>query len=59
MARISTLKRKKGIVYKVEIRLKGHPYLCQTFDRLSDAQRWAEDTEGILRSGGYIGDTPT
>ena len=58
MARISTLKRKKGIVYKVEIRLKGHPYLCQTSDRLSDAQRWAEDTEGILRSGGYIGDTP-
>ena len=58
MARISTLKRKKGIVYKVEIRLKGHPYLCQTFDRLSDAQRWAEDTEGILRSGGYIGDNP-
>ncbi len=58
MARISKLKRKKGIVYKVEIRLKGHPYLSQTFDRLSDAQRWAEDTEATLRSGGYVGDTP-
>ena len=58
MARIIPVKRKKGIVYKAEIRLKGHPYLCQTFDRLSDAQRWAEDTEATLRSGGYIGDTP-
>jgi len=58
MARISPLKRKKGIVYKAEIRLKGHPYLCQTFDRLSEAQRWVEDTEATLRSGGYIGDTP-
>lgn len=58
MARISKLKRKKGTVYKAEVRLKGHPYLSQTFDRLSDAQRWAEDTETTLRSGGYIGDTP-
>ncbi len=58
MARILPVKRKKGIVYKAEIRLKGHPYLCQTFDRLSEAQRWAEDTEATLRSGGYIGETP-
>lgn len=58
MARILSLKRKKGNVYKAEIRLKGQPYLCQSFDRLSDAQRWAEDTEATLRSGGYVGDTP-
>lgn len=58
MARIVKLKRKKGNVYKVEIRLTGHPYLSQTFDRLSEAQRWAEDTEGLLRSGGYVGETP-
>ncbi len=58
MARISKESRKKGIVYRVEVRLKGHPYLSQTFDRLSDAQRWAEDTEDTLRSGGYIGETP-
>ncbi|MEA3466673.1 MAG: site-specific integrase [Thermodesulfobacteriota bacterium] len=38
--------------------MKGYPYLSQTFDRLSDAQRWAEDTELMLRSGGYVGDTP-
>ncbi|MBU1420126.1 MAG: site-specific integrase [Proteobacteria bacterium] len=38
--------------------MKGHPYLSQTFDRLSDAQRWAEDTESTLRSGGYVGEAP-
>ncbi|OGQ98001.1 MAG: hypothetical protein A2521_03420 [Deltaproteobacteria bacterium RIFOXYD12_FULL_57_12] len=58
MARIAKVKRKRGIAYKAEVRLKGHPYVSQTFDRLSDAQRWAEDTEKALRSGGYVGDTP-
>ena len=58
MARVSSVKRKKGVVYKAEIRLKGHPYLSKTFDRLSDAQRWAEDSEIILHSGGYIGEAP-
>lgn len=57
MAYIKKLKRKKGIAYKVEIRIKGHPKLNQNFDRLSDAQRWAEDTEAILRAGGYVGET--
>ncbi|MCL7487758.1 MAG: site-specific integrase [Desulfobulbaceae bacterium] len=56
MAYIRTVKRKKGAIYKAEVRLTGHDPLYQTFDRLSDAQRWVEDTEGILRSGGYIGD---
>ena len=54
MASITKRKRKKGFVYKAEIRLQGHPCLSQTFDRLSDAQRWAEDTEALLRSGGHI-----
>lgn len=58
MAYIRTVKRKKGTIYKAEVRLQGHPPLYQTFDRLSDAQRWVEDTEATLRSGGYIGDTP-
>lgn len=55
MATIRTIKRKKGVVHRAEVRIKGHPRLSQTFDRLSDAQRWAEDTEATLRSGGYIG----
>jgi len=52
MATITKRKRKKGTVYKAEIRLQGHPCLSQTFDRLSDAQRRVEETEGIIRSGG-------
>lgn len=58
MARITKRKRKKGTVYKAEIRLKDHPYISQTFDRLSEAQRWVEDTEAAIRSGGYVGDAP-
>ena len=54
MASITKRKRKKGFVYKAEIRLQGHPCLSQTFDQLSDAQRWTEDTESILRSGGHV-----
>jgi hypothetical protein len=52
MGRISKLNRKKGTVYRAEIRLKCHPHLCQTFDSLSKAQRWVENTETILRSWG-------
>jgi len=58
VATIRTIKRKKGNVYRAEVRIKGQPRLSQTFDRLSDAQRWVEDTEVILRSGGYVGETP-
>jgi hypothetical protein len=58
MAYIRSVKRKKGTIYKVEVRIQDHPPFYQTFDRLSDAQRWAEDTEELLRSGGYVGDTP-
>ena len=56
MATVTKRKRKKGFVYKAEIRMKGFPCLSQTFDRLSEAQRWAEDTESLLRSGGQITD---
>ena len=57
MAYIRTVKRKKGTIYKADVRLQGHPPLYQTFDRLSDAQRWVEDTEAALRAGGYVGET--
>ena len=58
MARVSTIKRKKGTVFKAEVRLAGHPYLCRTFSRKSEAQKWAEDTEAKLRAGGFVGDAP-
>lgn len=58
MAIIEKRKRKKGIVYRVKIRIKGHPEVNATFDRLSEAHRWAEETEAALRSGGFVGDAP-
>ncbi len=58
MATITKRKRKKGIVYCAEIRVKGHPSLSQTFDRKLEAHRWAEETEAALRTDGYIGNAP-
>lgn len=58
MATVKARKRNKGTVYRAEVRVKGHPRLSQTFDRMSDAMRWAEDTEKALRDGGYVGDAP-
>jgi len=58
VATVEVRKRKKGTVYRAEVRVKGHPRLSQTFDRQSEAMRWAEDTEKALRANGYIGDTP-
>lgn len=58
MVSVRSMKRKKGTVYCAEVRVKGHPRLSQTFDRKSEALRWAEDTETALRNGGYIGNAP-
>lgn len=58
MATVKARKRKKGTVYCAEVRIKGHPNLSQTFDRQSDAMRWAEDTEKALRDGGHVGSAP-
>ena len=58
MATVKARKRKKGTVYCAEVRIKGHPRLSQTFDRQSEAMRWAEDTEKALRNGGYVGNSP-
>ena len=58
MATVKARKRKKGTVYRAEVRVKGHPRLSQSFDRQSEAMRWAEDTEKALRNGGYVGNAP-
>ncbi|MEW6290999.1 MAG: site-specific integrase [Thermodesulfobacteriota bacterium] len=58
MATVKARKRNKGTVYRAEVRVKGYPRLSQTFDRQSEAMRWAEDTEKALRSGGYVGNAP-
>jgi len=58
MATVRTVKRKKGVVYRAEIRVKGHPRLSKSFDRKSEAHVWAEDTEEALRNNGYVGNAP-
>lgn len=48
MAYIEERKRQKGFVYRANIRLKGYPVQNASFDRKSDAMRWAEETEHAL-----------
>jgi integrase len=48
MAYIEERKRQKGTVYRAKVRLKGYPPQDATFDRKSDAMRWAEETEHAL-----------
>ncbi|MBU1139325.1 MAG: hypothetical protein KKA76_10135 [Proteobacteria bacterium] len=50
MASIKKRKRKKGTVYKAEVRLKGHKYMSKTFNTLLEAREWARQTEKSLRS---------
>lgn len=40
--------------YRVKIRLKGCPTESATFDRLTDAKRWAIQTEAAIREGRYF-----
>ncbi|UHD17378.1 tyrosine-type recombinase/integrase [Thiocapsa bogorovii] len=40
--------------YRVEIRLKGYPAQCQTFERKTDARRWASQTEAAIREGRHF-----
>jgi len=58
MATVRTVKRKKGTVFRAEVRVKGHPRLSKSFDRTSEAYAWAEETEEALRKNGYIGNAP-
>jgi integrase len=58
MATVRTVKRKKGTVFRAEVRVKGHPRLSKSFDRKSEAYAWAEEIEEALRKNGYIGNAP-
>lgn len=40
--------------YRVQVRLKGHPAQTATFDRLTDAKRWAQQTESAIREGRHF-----
>ena len=40
--------------YRVQIRLKGFPKATATFERKTDAKRWAQQTEAAMREGRYF-----
>lgn len=52
MATIQERKKKNGkTTYTVTIRIKGHPPLTQTFDRITDAKEWASSHESKIKEG--------
>jgi integrase len=40
--------------YRVKIRLKGYPTQTATFSRLTDAKKWAQQTETAIREGRHF-----
>lgn len=43
-----------SISYRVKVRLKGFPAQHATFERLTDARRWAQQTESAIREGRHF-----
>lgn len=41
--------------YRVKVRVRGFPPESGTFERMSDAKRWAADTESAMKAGRYFG----
>lgn len=55
MAYIEKRKTQDGdIKYRVLVRLKGHPTQTATFERLTDARNWAQQTESAIREGRHF-----
>lgn len=54
MATIRKRDTGNGLSYQVQIRLKGYPMQTATFERLSDAKRWAQQTETAIREGRHF-----
>jgi len=40
--------------YRVKVRLRGYPSQTATFDRLTDAKKWASSTESAIREGRHF-----
>ena len=40
--------------YRVKVRLKGFPSQSATFERLTDAKKWAQQTESAIREGRHF-----
>jgi integrase len=55
MANIEKRNRSDGATnYRVKIRLKGFPVQSATFERITDARKWAQQTESAIREGRYF-----
>lgn len=54
MATIRKIEGERGVKYRVEIRLKGFPPQTARFDRITDAKKWAQDTESAIRDRRYF-----
>lgn len=55
---MASIKKRTGTTgktsYLVEIRLKGLPHQRATFDKLTDAKRWAAQTETAIKEGRHF-----
>jgi len=55
---MASIEKRKGrggkSVYRVKIRLKGREPVTGTFERLTDAKRWAQKIEAAMREGRYF-----
>lgn len=40
--------------YRVKVRLKGYPVQSASFERLTDAKKWAQNTESAIREGRHF-----
>ena len=49
MASIERRDTGEGVTYRVKVRIKGHPAQSASFERLTDARRWAQSTEAAIR----------
>ena len=54
MATITKRTGVNGTRYHVKIRLKGQPAQSASFERLTDARKWASDTEADIRAGRHF-----
>ncbi len=54
MASIYKRKNKNGtMVWRAVVRIKGHPTICNHFDRKQEAEDWANDLERQIKLGRY------
>lgn len=54
MATITKREGVNGTTHHVKIRLRGHPPQSASFERLTDARRWAASTESAIREGRHF-----